>query len=640
MRRPSLPLALPALRAPVSALAALALVAACGGGTPDGDGADPVDDPPVDGSDETDPPDTDVGPTVQRTKVRPTVVDAAVEAGLQSGGFDTFQRGRACLAADYDKDGRTDVYIGNPGDLSYILHNQTEPGGPISFLRGGIMLRDTLSWAGTAGDYDNDGDYDLYISMGGNEGRGYDVLFKNVLVEEGVQRFDDVTDAAGIRGMLNPETGETEQAASANGVWGDYDADGDLDLFVSTNIVGRARGSDLAGRNVLWRNEGDGTFLNVTPELGLGVHQHKTRHSTWFDFDNDGDLDLFENNYRGPGILWKNSLAESGTVGFFDATDELAAFGDDLRGADQSFASAAGDFNNDGWEDLIVFSRGLNGGDCADDTDSGEGEEGHHLFLNLEGRGFVDVGDLSGLNVQLYQRSDVPMGGQGVMGCQISDLNADGLLDVYVGNGGPLIGEVNELYFVDHLEEVELEGIGTVVVPMFTDDSDLIDFPAPPHPTIPMPAYRDGDTTGYKTHGICTADFDDDGLLELVVTNGGPQAMADWVQEPDRLFTFSFPPESRPDALKILLEGDGTTVNRDAVGAKIAVTVTQEDGTQRTIHRRVYGGSSFSGLNDYWVFFGLGFATSIDAVRITWPDGTVRDLDELPALNSKLVVRY
>lgn len=565
----------------------------------------------------------------------PTVVDVGLSSRVQATALGSLQRGRACVVADQDRDGRPDLYIGNPGDISYTLRNLTTTPGELLFDYPVALFEGELAWAASAADVDNDGDLDLFISNGGNEGRGFDKLLKNQLQESGEARFEDVTPTAGLAGSWSEAQGRMLEAASANGVWGDADNDGDLDLYVSVNIVGRDDSHPLAGRNLLWLNDGTGSFHNVAPELGLDVHKGKSRHSTWFDFDNDGDLDLYENNYRSSNHLWVNTL-ETGTLGFFDGTAAAAALGADLGQPYRSFASAAGDFNNDGWTDLIVFSRGVTGGDCADVGTVEDGIEGDWLFLNLgPGRGMVEVANIAGLNVDILQR-DVPMGGLGVMGSQLGDINSDGLLDVFIGNGGPETGEANQLFAAREVREVEIEGVGTVAVPFFDDWSHLIDVAAPQtdDPAIFYPPYP------YRTHGACIADLDADGLPELTITNGGPEAWPDDVREPDRVFSFQFPEGSRPDGLHVALEGDGDQVTRDGVGARIVVTALREDGSEITVHRTLYGGSAFSGQNGLDVHLGLGFAEAITSVQVTWPDGTVQQVEGEVALNQTLRVIY
>jgi hypothetical protein len=293
---------------------------------------------------------------------------SVVDAGLVTGFQDLFdrhlKRGRALVAADFDLDGRVDFYLGNPGDESFIVPNVPSPLGSPFFLPVQVLVQRRITWGAASADYDNDGDYDLFIATGGNEGYGYDYLFKNLWIESGETQltFQDVTAEAGGAGPVLSGQTTPWPVSSANAVWGDYDLDGDVDLFVNVNITFRLVPEELRGCNILWRNEGNGTFTDVTEQVGLAASHRPTRNSTFVDIDNDGDLDLYETNFRDINVLWKNELAETGRATFTDATLELSLPGEDLRSPLHTFASAAADLNNDGWQDLIAFFRFGEGG--------------------------------------------------------------------------------------------------------------------------------------------------------------------------------------------------------------------------------------------------------------------------------------
>jgi hypothetical protein len=136
--------------------------------------------------------------------------------------------------------------------------------------------------------------------------------------------------------------------ASANGVWSDYDLDGDVDLYVSTNTHGDSP-PELLGRNTLWSNNGDGTFTDVTQAAGLDLTASPSRHSTFLDMDNDGDFDLFENNMGAPNVVWRNRLMEIGSPVFVDVTTQASPGAEDLSHPRDSFASGAVDFNKPRW---------------------------------------------------------------------------------------------------------------------------------------------------------------------------------------------------------------------------------------------------------------------------------------------------
>lgn len=570
------------------------------------------------------------------------------DIGLQSRFQDTFfghhKRGRALVAADFNLDGRVDFYAGNPGDESFVMVNMVGPGGQTVFRSVQTLLVGELAWGAAAADYDNDGDYDLFITTGGNETVGFNYLFKNQFLETGRLRFANVTGQAGVRGPIPPGGGSPIQVRNANAVWGDYDRDGDVDVFVNVNRLGSFLGepdalrpgagevsNDCAdpgppppaprflaggtpadgaepeeGRNILWRNNGDGTFTDVTDAVGLGVTFRPTRHSTFFDFDNDGDIDLYENNMDDFNVLWRNNLVEAGSAVFEDVTVAMSLPGEDLRYPYGSFASCSADFNQDGWEDLIVFKRGP--------TD-GELYPGHALFLNQAGTGFYNAAELAALN-NPYQPE------QGVMGCMVGDVDADSVPDVYVGNGGPEGGQYDQLYLSDSLPGA---------TPRFVNRTDLIDFPAPEQPGIVYPPYP------YRTHGTAFVDVDGDGVLEIAVSNGGTAAGPDTVREPNRLFQLDLPGSVR--YLKVRPVGDGVAVSRDAIGTRFALTVSRAGSPPWTLYRTLFGGSCFSAQNGFEVHFYLGAADTLHELLVTWPDGQRETITQGLVPDSSIVVQ-
>lgn len=549
-----------------------------------------------------------------------TVVDLAPEVGVQGALPDTVYHGRACLAADFDGDERTDLWVGNPGDDSYVmLADASYQFSPGYFLEGGV-----IAWAGAAADYDDDGDTDVFVAAGGNEQPDFSFLLENTTIDGGVPGafgFRDATASAGVAGTIDPETGELWPIRAAGGAWGDVDLDGDLDLFVSVNKLDSPEGGPEEGRNLLYRNDGGGVFTEIGKQAGLDAGARRpTRHSALFDADNDGDLDLYENNYKEPNVFWRNRMADDGVMRFEDATTEWGLPGERLDYPSDSYAAAGVDFNNDGWTDLIVFAKG---DDPGRDTPY---PPGHALFLNTGGLGrvgFVNVAQAAGINDELDTE-------YGVMGCQAADLDADGVPDVYVGNGAPVSSSPDFFFLSEGTAELTIDGLGTLSYPTYVSGTYLIDFPADMPPALvyahPYP---------YHTHGQCAADFDGDGYYELFVTNGGP-AFSEHA-EPDRLFDFVF--GVTPPAIRVRLEGDGVRVNRDAIGAAITVRWTDGGGAARATRGLVQAGTSFSAQNDRVLTLGMPGVQRVDALEVVWPDGTTQQVDgPYPTTPTEVVV--
>ncbi len=551
------------------------------------------------------------------------VVDLGLSAGVQDGARGHFGRGRACAAADFDGDGRTDLFVGNPGDESYIMRNITEPDGAIQFEPGPVLSDDGLMWGGTAADFDNDGDVDLFVSCGGNEGAAPDHLFVNHTAPGGPIALVEATADA----LLFPvdDYGEPRFTYGMGSQWVDYDRDGLLDLFVNVNALALnslvLEHPRLVGQNLLWHNEGDGTFTDQSAQVGL-VSRGPSRHSTWLDFDNDGDMDLFELNHGRPNIVWQNQFVESGTASFEQVTAQVSLAGSNLAYPLNTFSSIGADFNNDGWQDLFVFTRGW--------ADEGPHLGGHVLFLNVGGKGFVDVSSFTGLDLYFEagepapsETTEMDMLALGVMGSSVLDANGDGLPDIWVGNGGMWQGHDNQLLVSEGLAAVEIEDIGQVVVPTYGDWSHLFQFPAPETAFI-----KDYPPSPYRTHGTCFADLDDDGLPEIFVVNGGPAVAPDEVREPDRLFKIELATPAQ--ALTVHPVGDGTRVNRSAIGTRVAARIGRStDGSQWMVRGTLTAGSGFSAQHGPDILLGLGDADVVHELVVNWPDGTVQHLDNL-----------
>jgi len=573
----------------------------------------------------------------QEAHAQVTVRDIAVDTRFQDDFQGHFQRGRALVSADFDLDGLVDFFIGNPGDQSLVYRNISK-GGRTGFLPAQVLLKGALAWGAAAADYDNDGDPDLYVTTGANEGEGLDYLFKNMFVEEGRLRFEDVSAAAGVQGPID-QSGLPMLTASANAEWGDYDLDGLVDLFVSVNIWNgdgmdspdlRLHGDGRQptpmlngpgyqqGQNILYRNNGDGTFSDVTATAGLNTTR-STRHSTWIDIDNDGDFDLYENNYNHMNVLWRNLLKETGTASFEDVTTTFSLPGESLLYPLLSFVSCAADFNNDRWDDLLVFMR-----------NGYEGTErespyaiGHAIFINEGGTGFRNAAAASGVNAAYVSDRN-----QGVMGSQVGDINADGVPDIFIGNGGPSLGVANQLYVSTSAPGVD---------PVYADWTSMIDFEAPINPksNAVYPPYP------YRTHGTALVDIDGDGLPEIVVANGGPafDPDNDAMQNPNRVFKFEGWSQ-QPNYFRVRPVGDGANVNKNAIGARLKITVGRSGLAPWDLYQTQRGGSCFSAQNSFDLFFGLGEADTIKEMQINWPDGTITTITDNLTVNTSVVVNY
>jgi hypothetical protein len=262
---------------------------------------------------------------------------------------------------DFDGDGLMDVYLVNWGPLAGVTDPKSDARREPNRLyrnRGNGTFEDVTQRAGLAGsgygsaattaDYDNDGHTDLYVV---NAGRN--LLFRN----RGDGTFDDVTDPAGV--------GHAGTGISA--VFFDADRDGRLDLFVVNYLTYKAEAESEQNpgaypgplaypgeANVLYRNQGDGAFEDVTHLAGLHAPGHRGMSVSAFDCDWDGDTDLYVSNDDTPNALWLND----GKGRFHDVGTEVGVAFNSIGEAPGSMNGTVGDFNGDGWSDLFVTRFG------------------------------------------------------------------------------------------------------------------------------------------------------------------------------------------------------------------------------------------------------------------------------------------
>jgi hypothetical protein len=346
----------------------------------------------------------------------------------------------------------------------------------------------------------------------------------------------------------------------------DYDGDGRLDLYV---------GYESDPGNIqpcaLYRNQGDGTFSDVAKEVGVDALGF-VKGVVSADYDHDGRPDIFLSVAGGDNILFHNDGPQPD--GRFRFTDVAARAG--VQAPRDSFPATFFDYDNDGWPDLFVAAYGGMSEDVAADLLGLPTTADRSRFYRNRGDGtFADVTREVGLH-------RVMIG----MGLNHGDLDNDGFLDLYVGTGNPDL---------------------TTLVPnlLFRNDGGR--------------RFQDVTTAvdaGHlqKGHGVAFGDLDDDGDQDLFEEMGGAvladRAWSALYLNPGNANTF------------VGLELEGVRANRSAIGARVAVTVEGETGP-RTIHRTVGSGGSF-GASPLRQEIGLGAARRIRSVEIVWPASGLR----------------
>ena len=468
----------------------------------------------------------------------PRFVDVARQLGL-----DTLSLSGGAVADDLDGDGWLDLMVSDwspSGQIRYFRNTgegrfseQTSESGLAGIL-GGLNL--------VHADYDNDGDLDILVLRGawlGRAGRYPNSLLQN----DGRGRFSDVTMAAGLGERHYP---------TQTGAWSDYDNDGDLDLYVGNED----------SPSQLFRNEGDGTFVDVATQAGV-TNGHMAKGVVWGDYDADRFPDLYVSNFGAPNRLYRNNGDGTFTDVAQDARVDLPF---------RSFPAWFWDFNNDGLLDLFVSSYERDVTDVAADYFGlpPERTEPDSLYRGDGRGGFRDVA----MEMRLVRVTQP-------MGSNFGDLNNDGFPDFYLGTGYP-----------------EYEGLMPNL--LFLNQSGS--------------RFADVTTAGglghlQKGHGVAFADFDHDGDLDLFVEIGGAYAGDVFG---NALFEN---PGFGNQWLAVRLVGEDS--NRSALGARIRAVIS-EDGPARSVYRWVNSGGSF-GANPLRQHLGLGQADSIDLLEIYWP---------------------
>lgn len=413
-------------------------------------------------------------------------------------------------------------------------------------------------------DYDQDGDDDIYITK--TDGRN--LLMQNL----GNGTFVENASARGIY----------HGSGSFLGVWGDFDNDGKLDLYLGNYDM----------PDILYRNNGNGTFTNVSYQAGIN-NPGKTLTVNLADVDKDGFLDIFVGNFNEKSKLYKNN-------GDFTFTDIAQQVG--LTSTSYTMGAVFVDYDNDNDPDLYITHD----------------NNAPNLLYQNDGTGRFT-------NVAPTARADVRANGMGV---DFGDINNDGLLDLYIVNLFPnnlLLnkgdGTFQDITASSQTGDVGM-GWGTVFLDFNNDGRQDIyvtnDTYFTNNPKSPNVLYQNiGNNTFIKadvglavcsdrgSYGLATGDIDKDGFIDLVIANND-------YDKTNQLFLNN---NTSGNWFGITLEG--TTSNRSAIGAR----VTGFDSNGRLHIDEVTGGSGYSSQNALTIHFGLGTATQMDSLVVRWPSG-------------------
>jgi enediyne biosynthesis protein E4 len=484
--------------------------------------------------------------------------------------------GAGCAFLDYDNDGWMDIYLVNSGKCDF--YNPAPP------LRNALYrnnrdgtFTDVTEKAGVAaggygqgvavGDYDGDGFPDIYVTQYGRS-----ILYRN----NGDGTFTDVTEKAGI----------AAPGWSSSGVWFDYDNDGRLDLFVCQFVdFDKSKNLPCVTYNNkpgycvprlykpmpswLFRNNGDGTFTDVSKSSGIGKYLGKAWGAVATDLNNDGKMDLFVANDTTANFLFMNR-----GNGKFEEIAALAGVGFSETGRPRSGMGVdAADFNQDGWMDLFVANID---------------HEKYSLYQNNHDETFDDQANSTGIGAATRLMSG--------WGLKFFDYDNDGNLDLFLANGNPddLIETMQkdvtyrEPMLLFHSDGKTLRNVSTESGPIFA--------------------------RALSARGLAIGDFDNDGAVDVLVSvnDAAPLLLRNTAGKDNHWL-----------GLKLV----GRKANRDAIGAR----VTWQAGDLKRTRTKV-GGGSYLSSHDPRLVLGIGKRTKIDWLEVKWPEpsGTTEKFTDLP----------
>ncbi|MCW5976454.1 MAG: CRTAC1 family protein [Bryobacteraceae bacterium] len=527
-------------------------------------------------------------------------VDVAAEAGLRFTHFPGARTtqlpedmGSGAAWGDYNNDGYPDLFVANiagpltaaPGELteSNRLYRNNGDGTFTDVTAAAGVGYQGIGMAAAWADYDHDGHLDLVVTAYRRL-----LLYRN----RGDGTFEEVSHRAGMAGF---------ERFWAGASWGDYDRDGDLDLYVCAYVdyrfdpraagrTSRQFASDVPYTlnpssyppepNALFRNNGDGSFTEVAEAAGVANPTGRSLSAAWCDFDRDGWLDLYVANDVSDNALFRNL----GGGRFEDVSHPTNAA--DYRGA---MGLAVGDYDADGDPDIFVthwlaqenalFWNQLHAGGAA--------ANGHAQLR------FMDIADMLGLG-------QIALSAIG-WGTSFFDYDNDGRLDLFVVNGSTM-QDVND--------PRKLVPMKNFLMWQRNERDGFFDVAAAAGPAL---------LQAHVGRGAAFADYDRDGDIDIVVINFG---------EPPMLLRN----EGGNRRNWIRVRARGAQSNRDGIGAVVEVTAVGRTQTQW-----IGSQPSYLSQNPSDAHFGLGEVSRIDRIRVVFPLGAVRELNGI-AVNQEVVV--
>jgi len=501
----------------------------------------------------------------------PVFVDVTREAGItfvHSVGDDDMDNiiesnAAGCAFLDYDGDGDLDIYLvngayvegfsgvrgrRNRGKLTNVLYRNNGDG-TFTDVTARTGVGDTGMGMGVSvADYDNDGDQDLFVTN-----YGPNVFYRN----NGDGTFTDITREAGVESDLS----------GIGSTFLDYDRDGHLDLYVGNYLeydpeyqyyyAAQRFPGPLAYHgqpDVLYHNNGDGTFTDVTRAAGVYNPEGRAMGVTSGDIDDDGDWDIFVANDGMENYLYRNN----GDGTFTDIAVESGTAFSQRGEATSAMSAEFGDFDLDGLIDIIVPDMAYS---C--------------VYRSVGGGLFEEMSARLGVAAACGQYTS--------WSANYFDFDHDGYGDLFITNGHPhrLVGEEALLLLNDRGRR--FVNVSHLLGPDFQEE--------------------------FVGRGSAAGDYDNDGDVDVLVLNLSQRARLLRNDGGDR-------------GNWVMIRLIGTTSNRDGIGARVRVTA---GGTTQT--RLRVSSAGYLSQGDHRLHFGLGDAAQIDTIEIRWPSGAVQTLE-------------
>jgi len=471
---------------------------------------------------------------------------------------------------DFNNDGYVDIITSSWGlqeGMHYYINNRngtftdaTAASG-LKELTGGLNMMQT--------DYNNDGWKDIFVLRGAWKGK-YGKEPNSLLRNNGDGTFTDVTREAGLLSFYPTQTA----------TWADFNNDGWLDVFIGNETSNNAEINPCE----FYLNNKNGTFTEASSKAGCTTIAF-VKGVTSGDYNNDGYVDLFISTLNGRKILFKNEGVVNGGCHFKDVSQEAGL----TNNTTATFTTWFWDYDNDGWLDILVcgyeFNRSLAWYAAAEALHVQPGNSGHiFLYRNKHDGTFEDVSEKSGLNRIAF-----------AMGGNFGDIDNDGWPDFYLGTGNPQYTSLvpNKLF-----KNVQGKRFADVTIPA-----------------------RVGNLQ--KGHGVSFIDLDNDGDQDIYIEMGGA-----YVGDAYENALYINPGQNNNHRLLLSLQGSES--NRAAIGSRLKISFT-ENGNKRTVYRDVNSGGSF-GANPLMQHIGTGAAATIDEVAIQWPGNlTTQVFTHVPA---------